>query len=370
MRDMEKGSSDIIDLAIGTPLAQCLSPKLYNCFYLTGDEVLGAYDYAPPEGLEALRSNLLNLWGSPSLGVENVVLTHGALQGIDLCACTFATASTKVFVTNPTYREALNIFKSRSLAVESVERTNDGELNLEPVSKHIDRGGQAFMYVITHLNNPDGLSLSHKGQQKLAYFSIERGVPVIEDDAYGDAYFDGRKTTTIFGYASASGKSHSCVRVVSLSKRFMPGLRIAFLEAENNVASKLAASKRDFGLSPVLSAITQSIVRQHNEVLATTANIRFHLACGASALVAACKEHGFSVEVPEGGFFLWVKVPFQNTSAFLNHSRASGVVFSAGEPFSPEGTSSYVRLSYGKESTDRLKLGANRLAAAIKTYRP
>ena len=365
---MEQDSSDIIDLATGTPLAQCLSPKLYNSFSLTGDEVLGAYDYAPPAGLESLRRDLLDLWGSPGIGVENVVLAHGALQGIDLCACSFAAPNTKVFVTNPTYRESLTIFKSRGLAVASVGRTENGELDLEPVAKHIDTGGKALIYVVIHINNPDGLSLSYKGQQSLAAFSIENGVPVIEDDAYGDAYFDGRKTTTVFGHATAFGRGHSCVRVVSLSKRLMPGLRIAFLEAERNIASQLAASKRDFGLSPVLSAITQSIIRQPNEVLGTTANIRSHLARGAESLVATCKEQELLFKIPEGGFFLWVRVPFQNTAAFLNHARANGVIFSTGEPFSPEGTSNHIRLSFGKESPERLKLGAKRLSAAIKTY--
>lgn len=360
-----KSDVDIIDFATGTPLAKCLSPQLAEHFRLTPEAVLAAYDYASPAGSENLRVELLQAFGTSGLTSQNIVLTHGALQGIDLCSCAFSTDRPTVFVTDPTYREALTIFKSRGLPIETVSRTEAGGLDLKRVADHLDRGGQAMIYIVTHLNNPDGISLSETGQIELMSFSVERNIPIIEDDAYGDAYFDGRKTTTIFGCAQAINKSHLCIRIVSLSKRFMPGLRLAFLEAEETTMTKLVKSKHDFGLSPVLSAVAQSIFRHFNEVQSTMHSIRTHLSMGAEALTTACAKNGLSFIAPQGGYFLWVKVPFDNTAFLLKIARKNGVIFSIGEPFSPTNQSGYIRLSYSKEPPDRLILGADRLVTAI-----
>lgn len=358
---------DVIDLATGTPPSLCLSER-YAELRLAREELRDVFSYTAPAGSRELRALFAKEYTVHAKSAEGVLLTHGTLGAIDMIVSTLLPERPIVFAANPSYRDALSIFRHFGLEVQPLPWANAEELDLDPLLRSARSGRPTLVYVVPTLNNPDGATLSSTSCSMLLEICLQYDLVCIEDDAYGSLLFDlGARRTVL--RAGNLGNNHRIVRVFSLSKVLMPGLRMAFVEGSEKYVGYLGLRKRDYGLSPVLSLVAQRLLSDRVGVVETEANIRQLLKRNAATLVSALNAVGLEASLPRGGYFLWVNTRTEiDTRELVNIAREHGVAFAPGEPFWIDQRRGFMRLSFARANSYEFETGAARLVNAIQSW--
>jgi 2-aminoadipate transaminase len=357
----------LIDLSIGQPNHGILDVNLLDEVRLGAENVSTYFYYAPKAGDPRLREQLLEITGSGAAGVDQTILTHGVLGGIELAAKWALGSMDRILVAEPGYKEAFAIFRRFQMQPVPLPRS-ENKIAFDALSAFL-KDRHTAMYVVPTLNNPDGWTLDLKDREALAHLCVEARCLVIEDDTYGDLNFDGRRLPSIFELASALSPFHRVLRLSGTAKTIMPGTRIGILEATPAMAEVLLEHKFDFGVSPVLSHIVSLLIGDKARVLANRARLRDNLEARMrllrSALVESCPQVSWTE--PTGGYFIWGTLPHSlDAESLLSIALRHEVSFALGAGFHIDGGRHTLRLSHAYVEEELLATAAVRLGDALR----
>lgn len=356
----------IISFAGGLP-----SPKTFpvEAFAAACEAVLrtdgrAALQYASSEGLPALRERIAGQlpW---DVSPDQVLITTGSQQGLDLVAKVLIDEDSPVLVETPTYLGALQAFTPMEPRIVSVHSDAEG-VDVEDLQRK--SGGARFLYVLPNFQNPTGRSMSEARRQALVETARAIGLPIVEDNPYGDLWFDQPPPLPL-----TARNPEGCIYLGSFSKVLAPGLRLGYVVAPRAIMPKLLQAKQaadlhspSFNQRMVAEVLKDGFLDRH----VPTIRALYKHQCEVMLQALATEMTGLDLQwnAPDGGMFLWVRLP-EGMSAIDLLPRAvdKGVAFVPGAAFfasDPDPRS--LRLSFVTASEEQIRIGIRALAEAIR----
>ena len=330
-----------------------------------------ALQYSPTEGYQPLREQIaarMNALWKVNLDAEDILVTTGSQQGLDLLGKLFLDEGDAVVCESPTYLGAVmafNVFQPRW-----VEVPTDGDgMDLEALDATL-RGERRvkMIYVVPNYQNPTGRTWSAERRKGLLALAKRHNVPLIENNPYGELAFEG----TTPGAIQAMDDTGLVISLGTFSKIFCPGLRVGWIAARRHFLDKLVVIKQAADLhSSTLDQIITSVYLQTHDLEKDLIEKREVYGKRRNAMVAALEAEmpaGVTVTHPRGGLFLWVEMPEGiDSRALLRVSLERGVAFVPGESFFPNTQrKNTMRLNFSNMPEERIVEGVRRLAAAVR----
>ena len=362
--------SGIISFAGGLP-----SPKTFPidefaqaCATVLRTDGEGALQYAASEGYAPLRE-----WVAASLPWQvdpaQVLITTGSQQALDLIAKILIDKDARVLVETPTYLGALQAFTPMEPEFVSVASDADG-IDLQDLAAKAD--GARFMYVLPNFQNPTGNSMREAGRAALSNAAQQLGLPLVEDNPYGDLWFDAPPPLPL-----TARNPEGCIYMGSFSKTLAPGLRLGFLVAPKALYPKLLQAKQaadlhspSFNQRMVVEVLKDGFLERH------VPTIRALYKAQRDAMLSALELHlagtGIQWNKPAGGMFLWLKLPAgMDAAQLLPLAVARNVAYVPGAPFY-SGTPDVrtLRLSFVTATVEQINTGIAALAQVFKAHLP
>lgn len=364
----------MIDLGIGQPAPALLPVDLVaeaaaHCTGLREPGLL-AYGFEQGEGRfrAALAGFLAERYAVP-IDPGHLLVTSGASQALDLICSLFTRAGDTVFVEEPTYFLALKIFADHRLRVVPVPMDADG-LIVEALAEPLRKEKPAFLYTVPTYHNPASTCLAESRRERLVALCRENGVLLVADEVYHLLSYAAAPPLPLARFCAGGG----VISLGSFSKILAPGLRLGWLLASPGLIERFVLCgllDSGGGLNPfasgvVRSAIALGLLPGHLDFLRAVYGGKMRVMC------AALREHlppGVEFRTPEGGYFLWLKLPGAlDAGALLEAARARHVDFMPGTRFSSRGAlAGFLRLSFAFYDSPDLRQGVERLAAAMKS---
>jgi 2-aminoadipate transaminase len=335
------------------------------------DDGKAALQYAASEGYAPLREWVAQdlLKQGMNVSPDQVLITTGSQQGLDLVAKILIDAGSRILVETPTYLGALQAFTPMEPNVVSVDSDDHG---VDPADLRAKVGTGAdkarFVYLLPNFQNPTGRTMTEERRAAVAQVAVECGLPIIEDNPYGDLWFDAPPAPSL-----SSRHPAGSVYLGSFSKILAPGLRLGYLVAPTALYPKLLQAKQaadlhtpSFNQRVVAEVLKDGFIDRH----VPTIRALYKQQCQAmlAALDREMAGLGLSWNRPVGGMFLWVQLP-QGMKAIPLLAKAveKGVAFVPGSAFYAEGADeSTLRLSFVTATVDQINTGMTALATAIR----
>ena len=330
-----------------------------------GKDVL---QYSTSEGHEELREWIVNRYKLKNISVhsDNVLITTGSQQGLDLLGKTFLNEGDNVVIEEPGYLGAIQAFSIYRSTFFPVPVTPDGmviDLLEQAISNYLIK----LIYCVPNFQNPSGISYSEQNRKEIALILKDKKTILIEDDPYGELRFLGENKPSFHQLIP-----ENTVLLGSFSKIVVPSFRIGWIVAGDEVMEKLIVAKQASDLHT--NYFGQRIIMQYlkdNDINEHIQKIRQAYGSQREAMVAAIKEF-FPEETqytqPEGGMFLWITLP-ERLSAMevFNKAIQRKVAFVPGDPFyvNPKGVNT-LRLNYSSVDPETIRVGIKRLGAVLK----
>jgi len=328
-----------------------------------------ALQYGPTRGLPRLCAFIASLAGERKIGCmpEEVIVTTGSQQALDLVAHTLLDPGDTVLVELPTYIGGTSSFHARSAQLAGVEQDDDGIVP-ESLAAVAARTRPKLLYVIPNFQNPSGRLMTQERRAKVLEIARELDFLVIEDDPYGElVYVDNADTTPL----KSRDEDGRVIYLGSFSKVLAPGLRCGFIVAPPAIASRLEIAKQAADLCSGM--LDQSIV---DEFCASGAlrpqidKVRAFYRGKRATLLSALSEH-FTGRATwtdaAGGLFTFMTLaPEVDTALYVERAVANGVAYIPGAPFFVDGSGrNTMRLTFAKETDERMVAGVAKLAAVF-----
>lgn len=362
--------NDIISFAGGLPALELFPVREFKeaCIYVLEHQPELALQYGPTDGYPPLKEFLvekMQKYGVPA-EMENVLLTNGSQQALDLIGKVFIDPGDVVVTEAPTYLGALqawNLYGPRYVTVPS----DDDGMQVDKLEDVLRRERVKFIYVLPNFHNPAGVTLSEERRHQLVQVASQYGVPILEDDPYGELRFEGRDLTPIIVL-----HKENVIYLSTFSKTLAPGIRLGWITAPGRVIQRLVMAKQgaDLHTSSFIQMIAndvcqRGILRRHVQIIRRVYRERRDI------MLQAMQEHfpdGVTWTRPQGGMFLWVRLPEQvDASKFLEVALQEKVAFVPGAVFFPNGGGhNTMRLNYSNAGPDMIRLGIERLGRALK----
>jgi 2-aminoadipate transaminase len=328
-----------------------------------GKEVL---QYSTTEGYMPLREYIAQRYLKKGLKVDRdqILITNGSQQGIDLTGKVFLNKGDKVLFENPTYLAAIQSFGLLDAEFESVPLLEDG-VDIDSLTKVLDEDDIKLFYSVTNFQNPTGITYSLKKRKKVAEILKDKDTVFLEDNPYGEIRFLGEDLPPVKSYLDEG------VLLGSFSKIVSPGMRLGWIVAPEDVMEKLVIAKQASDLHS--NYFTQRVVYQYltdNDVDKHIEKIREMYRNQRNLMVEMIAEHfpdGVDYTKPEGGMFLWVTLPEGLSSLELfDLAIRENVAFVPGKAFfSKGGGDNMLRLNFSNSSEEKIEEGMGRLGGAI-----
>jgi 2-aminoadipate transaminase len=370
---------EVISFAGGLPAPEVFPVARFQeaCQRVLATQATVALQYGPTEGYRPLRELIVAQMARYGIiaTIDNVLITSGSQQALDLIAKLLINRGDRILVESPTYLGALQAFDLMGAEYVTVPVDRDG-LQTSEMEQAL-RSGPKFMYILPNFQNPGGVTLSRKRRDELVLLSDKYGIPIIEDDPYGQLRYEGEHITPLVvldrtNLARDNGyKLGNVIYLSTFSKVLAPGLRVAWIVAPPDVIAKLVQLKQstDLHTSTFTQMVTYEAARdgfidEHVKLIRATYKVR------RDAMLEALNDF-FPPEVswthPHGGLFLWVTMPPDvDSSRLLDLALRQNVAFVPGEPFFPNGdTGSHMRLNFSNAQPEMIREGIRRLSIAV-----
>ena len=332
-----------------------------------------ALQYGETEGLAALRDWLAEKFSTATVKLKrtNVLITTGAQQGLDLLGRVLLEDGDKVIVENPTYLTTLMAW--RPWGVEFLAAPTDAEGMRVDELRPLLAQKPKVIYAQPNFQNPSGITLNMARRKKLVELARETGTPVIEDNPYGELWYDQEPLTSLFeleAQANAAGDLQSnIVYLGTFSKVLAPALRVGWSIADEALIDKMALAKQAADLQS--STFNQYIALEMVQRGLDVAKLRTTYRERRDAMLEALKKHfpnGATWNRPAGGLFLWVTLPERiDAMALLPKAVEKNVTFVPGEDFHADHSGkNTIRLNFSNAGIDDIHAGIERLGGVIK----
>jgi len=305
---------------------------------------------------------------------QDIIITTGSQQALSLLAKIFVDEGDVVIVEIPSFIGAIASFYSYMSRVEGVPMDEQGmkieELD-NKIKSLIGEGKKVkLIYTIPNFNNPSGITLSSDRRKKLLQVSTKYGIPVIEDDPYGNLYYDGEENDYL--PIKSLDKDGNVVYLGSFSKVLSPGLRLGWIVAKEELVAKLELQKQSYdACTPTLSQLIAHDYLEGGYIGEFVKGMREVYRKKRDAMLEALHRN-MPEEVkwttPRGGLFIWVTLPqYVNAEKLFMEAIKHRVAFVTGDAFLPENyPNHYIRLTYGDLPVEKIVEGIKRLSEVIK----
>lgn len=331
-----------------------------------------ALQYGSGQGWEPLREQLVSVMtydGIIGADPDDVVITTGSQQALDLMAELFINAGDVVLAESPSYVGALGCFRARQADVVHVDLDEDGLIPeaLEETIRHLKSAGRAikFLYTIPNFQNPAGVTLTLERRQRIAEICMREHVLILEDNPYGLLGFHSDPLPAIHSFSP-----EGVVYLGSVSKMFAPGMRIGWALAPHAIRAKLILASEAAILSPgMFGQMFLSSYLNNYDWYGQVKIYRAMYAERCKAMLDALDEYmpECSWTKPVGGFYTWVTLPEGlNARSMLPRAVKAQVAYVSGTAFYYDGRGTdHMRLSFCYPEPDRIREGIRRLAGVV-----
>jgi 2-aminoadipate transaminase len=334
--------------------------------------------YGPTRGLRSLLGALREILASRGIRAaeENLLVTTGSQQGLDLVSRVLLDPGDVVVVELPAYTGAIAAFRNAQATPVGVRQNDDG-IDLDDLERVVAEQRAVghrvrFIYVVPNFQNPTGRLMRLEGRRELLRWATERSVLIVEDDPYGELYFEGSAMAAETLPIKAHDEDGRVIYLSSFSKTLAPGLRVAWIAAPEPLVEKLEQAKQAADL--MTGSLDQRIAFEAlkrgvwaERLPALRAHYQHKRVVMEGALRA---ELGGVVSWPEprGGFFLWVALPEKlSADRLLARALDQRVIYVVGSAFFvDESGSNMMRLSFSLPSVARIEAGVARLARVVR----
>jgi 2-aminoadipate transaminase len=367
---------DVISLAGGLPAPELFPIDEYRRAFewVLESDGAQALQYGPSEGYRPLRMLLgerMTGFGMPC-SAEDLLITNGSQQALDLLGKILLDPGDVVLVEKPTYLGALQAFNQYQATYAIVPMDDDGmrvdEVELE-LSRRSARGRPIkFIYALPNFQNPTGRTMSLERRRRLVELATYYGVPIIEDDPYGELRFEGEQLPTL----KALDTHGTVIYLGTFSKILAPGLRLGWMVASPEAMEALLHGKQPSDLhTGMAQQMATYEVAKNGFVDKHVQRINAFYKERRDAMLRAIEEH-FPSEArytrPAGGLFVWAELPRNiDTRELLLDAIQDRVAFVPGQGFHADhsGTNT-MRLNFSNVPPDRVREGIRRLGHAIQ----
>ena len=343
------------------------------------EEPGAALQYGATEGYQPLREQLSAFMaskGAQGVAPENLIVTTGSQQALDLLGKTLISPGDKVIVEGPTFLATIQCF--RLYGAELISAPIDGNgVKTDELEKLIAEHKPKFVYLIPTFGNPSGAMLSLERRKAVLEMAVKHNTLIVEDDPYGDLYFGDAPPPSLLNLsATVPGSRDLLVHCGSLSKVLSPGLRVGWLVAPPELLAKATMCKQfsDAHTSTFAQATAAQYFRA-GRMPATLAQVRAVYAERAQAMGDALRQElGDAIEFvqPQGGLFVWARLTgahgrLADGNELARRAIDQGVAFVPGAPFfcaNPDVAT--LRLSFATADVAKIREGVGRLAQALR----
>jgi 2-aminoadipate transaminase len=359
----------IVSLAGGLPSADTFPVEAMReaCARVLRDAPREALQYAASEGFAPLREWVaahLNQHQRMNVKADQVLITTGSQQGLDLAAKVLIDTDARVLVETPTYLGALQAFTPYEPNIIALDSDHEGPL---PEALAAAASGARFAYLLPNFQNPTGHVYTETRRAAVVAAAQAKGLPLVEDNPYGDLWFDAPPPPSL-----ASRWPEGVLYLGSFSKVLAPGLRLGYIVSPPALYPKLLQAKQAADLhTPIFNQrVVHEVIRNgflDTHVPAIRARYKAH----RDAMQAALAKHLAGVAqwlTPVGGMFFWLELPdHMNAMALLPKAVESGMAFVPGSAFyAGEPRNNTLRLSFVTVPPEKIEQGIAALARVLK----
>src|SRR5919201_63108 len=357
---------DVVALAGGMPFVQALPSDdvLDVARWVIREQGAQALQYCGGAGLLGIRSAVCALMSEEGIEAspDQVVITNGAQQALDLLGKIFIDPGDEIIVEAPAYVGALSAFSAYEPRFVQVALDDDG-LVVDELEAAIAGGTRPkFLYTVPNFSNPGGVSMSRERRERLVRVCRDAGIPIIEDNPYGMLRFEGEGLPCL-----RTLDPGNVIYLGTLSKVFAPGVRLGWVLAEPGVIARLTLAKEAADLCS--SSLTQLVGERYLAGARWRANLRGLIDVYRSrrdAMIDALSElapDGTSWTHPAGGFYVWITLPPGLDAAVLLPTAVERrVAYVPGTAFYADGRGrDAMRLSFSHPSEEAISAGTWRL---------
>ena len=370
---------DIISFGGGFPAPDVFPVEEFKkaCNYVLEHKGAEALQYGGTDGYVPLREMILR--HSINLGINvnigNILITSGSQQALDLLGKIFINRGDRILVESPTYLGALQAWNAYGAEYITVPVDEYGMIT-EKLEEAL-RIGPKFIYVLPNFQNPTGTTLSLERRKKLIQLADRYGVPIVEDDPYGQLRYEGEDLPAVELLDSQMRVQNgtytgNVIYLSTFSKILSPGLRLAWVIAPDGVIGKLGLAKQGCDLhTSTFNQIVAHEVGQHGFIDRHIMVIKKVYHERRNVMLDSLEEHmpeGVKWTRPQGGLFLWLTLPEQfDTTDMLPEVIQEKVAYVPGEFFHPDGSGkNTMRLNFSFCSPEQINEGIARLGKAFK----
>ena len=363
----------IISFAGGLPApelfpVEAMKAAVDKVFTTHGQE---AMQYGAAKGVTALRELIqkhVKEKEDVDAVLDNVLVTTGSEQVLDLVGKAFINPGDTVLVEQPTYLCALDVFKTYGANFAGVEMDEQG-MKMDALEEALkSHPNTKLIYTVPNFQNPTGRTMAADRRKKLAELAAKYDVYVLEDNPYGEIRFAGQHVPAVKSF----DKTGHVFYMSTFSKTLAPGFRLGWVVADKTVVDKLTVLKQSADLHT--DNLVQYAVAQFfadNDVDAHVKEISDLYGKRKQLTVDGIKKYfpaGVKYTDPEGGMFLWVEVPgVDDTVALFKECLKHNVAFVPGDPFfASKAQPGTFRLNYSNAQEDKIKAGMKQLGAALQ----
>ncbi|BCG60277.1 MocR-like pyridoxine biosynthesis transcription factor PdxR [Paenibacillus sp. URB8-2] len=301
-----------------------------------------------------------------SLSAASLMITSGTQQGIDLVARTFIGPGDAVYLEEPSYTGAIDVFAGRGAEMISVPMDEDG-MRIDLLTKLCDRRPPKLIYTVPTFQNPSGATMSMERRQRLLELARSYRCLIVEDDPFSDLYFHSPPPPSI----KSMDRDGHVVYMKSFSKVLAPGCRMACVAAEGDILERLTAAKAasDLGGPLLIQLAVLPFISDRYDVYMK--GLRSALRSRMERAAKLLKRHapqGVKWRLPEGGLNLWLELPHSvhvgelyRRASRLGISFLTGNVCHVGEP-----STNYIRLCYAQMEEEQMERGLLLLMPLLK----
>ena len=373
---LQRQTRDVVPFAIGSPPLEAI-PAEFDALLseVAGQARSGAFDYGPTEGEASLRRALPHFLadhGDP-VADSDLLITTGAMQGLDLAAKLFVDDGDLVVVEGPTYTNALGTMTGYGGQIVEVPSDDQG-LNVDALVDAVRRAGRTpkVLYMIPNCQNPAGTTLSLPRRERIVELAAQWDSVIVEDDPYGLLRFDGQLLPSLA--TLAAGKA-TVVAVHTFSKILSPGLRVGWVTADSAIIDRMVRARQS--MDTCTNVPLQRMIARFLGSGAMDAHLDYlrGLYLGRKKAMMTALADAFPAELatwtdPVGGFFTWVDFHAAvDTTELFPEALERGVAFIPGTAFSSQGNFQHsLRLCYASTEIERIPEGVARLRDTVQAH--
>jgi 2-aminoadipate transaminase len=376
---------DVISLAGGLPAPELFPVEELQkaCQWVLKEQGSKALQYSTTEGYLPLRRFLMDKMARYGIvaNEENILITHGSQQALDLIGKIFLDPGDLVMLEAPSYLGGIQAWRAYRARFASVPIDEDG-IRIDLLEKALTKMRPKLLYILPNFHNPAGVTLSQERREALVALSDELGLPIIEDDPYGELRYEGEHIPPLvvldaqrleaLGKADAGGYLKGDVVYMStFSKTLAPGLRLGWVVAPVEVVGRLVQAKQ--GVDLHTNSFIQMVAYELCKDGFLEGHVRYLRAAyreRRDAMLTAMEKY-FPEEVtwtrPQGGLFLWATLPEGvDTEELLVEAVKEKVAFVPGTAFFANGDGhNTMRLNFSNARPEMIEEGIRRLGRVI-----